>query len=430
MSLINQMLKDLEKRSQKENLQGQLLTGLEAAAPKKKTSKKSLLVLALIALCAVWIWNIGYYYYKHRPLLTVQNTQPTAVVEAKVEGKPDTPVVPLHDSSGTTPAPNPALASLTSIHLQTQGTITHLRFVLTREVVYQLSSDLKQNRMTISLKGVRLMTNPPLLDYINSAVKVLTLMPDKQDDLMIVLQVNPGVSMANLEFNKQGPFPELRLDLEMKNANPANDDQAKVNLNSELYSGTLKKVAVELNVDQLYQQALNLAESGQVYNSIHQLAALVDKHPDYHAARESLVSLLLQQGSEEKAKEFLSVGLHLQPYYPPFVELKARMLVDKGQVMEALDLLRKAPPAFNANPEYYAFIAALYQRLGQLTAAEKLYAQLTSLHPEKGAWWLGLGITLEGQGKSAQAIEAYNRADSSADLSPELRGYVGTRLRA
>jgi len=103
--------------------------------------------------------------------------------------------------------------------------------------------------------------------------------------------------------------------------------------------------------------------------------------------------------------------------------------VNEGRINQALTLLKKSPPSLATNPEYYAFIAALYQRLGQLPSAENLYQQLTTLHPEKGVWWLGLGVTQEGLGKSAQALEAYAKAERSQDLDPELRGYVGTRLR-
>lgn len=218
MSLINQIFKDLEARFQKTRDDLLALSGLESAAPEAKVKRQRLLLLGLLALIAVWSWDIGHdYYQQQKATLAVNEPLQNPVELVHIQG--DSKIVPLHDTANPNPQTNPELAALTHISLQTQGKITHLNFILSKEVVYKLSAERNQNKMVLSLQGVKLSTNPPLLDYINSAVKAVSVSSDKPDSLNIILQLNPGVSVAKFELQKdaEGKNPELHLDLEMKN---------------------------------------------------------------------------------------------------------------------------------------------------------------------------------------------------------------------
>ncbi len=410
MSLINQMLKDLEKRAVKAVQPEAVLSGLQSASGREKPRKKTYwLQLALIALILVWLWNLTYYFRQHS-FIQARPAQSPSLSQKSVKTTP----LPVAQQF---PAPSPAVA-LTGITMQVQDQLTTLHFLLDHEVFYQVDSDPWVHSIILTLKNTRLSINPPSLDYTHSAISKLKITSDKNGKLVVIFMLKPDAKLMKAELNKKNKDAELQVEL-MR--------QTPVVLSPEVPQ--LKKVALPSSREEQYQEAVEMAQSGQVPSAIHRLVALVQKDPGDLETRETLISLLMREGQHNKAKDLLARGLQLQPDYPPFVQIKARLLVEAGKINQALDLLKKAPPAIRAYPEYYSFIAALYQRLGEFSTAENIYQQLTLLYPEKGVWWLGLGVSEDGLGKTAQAMEAYAKADNSSDLDPALRGYVNTRLR-
>jgi tetratricopeptide (TPR) repeat protein len=450
MSLINQMLKDLEARSIQPTPGEATLTGLQATArQEKKKRRKYVLMLGFLAFILIWAWNINHYYRNHpryeKPALAqvspgAETVPPKTIAKASVSETPLPAVAPLALPLPPPPAlPKNSLieeekvvpVALTGISMQVHGKLTYLRFLLSQDAFYQVNSDPYQHRLIISLKNTHSTVNIPPLDYQNSAISELKVVQEGKEGLKIYLLLKPEAKLSNLELNKESKYPELQADflVEMMPQAALKPEESSPKQLSEPEPGTLNKVAHALSTEEQYQEAINFAENGEKDKAIQQLSSLLQQVPDYKVAREALISLFMQQGNQERAEELLMTGLELEPFHPPFIEFKAHLLVDQGKINQALHLLKKAPPALAEHPEYYAFMAALYQRVGQLPAAENLYQQLTALHPEKGVWWLGLGVTQEGLGKNSQALEAYAKADKSPDLDPELRGYVGTRLR-
>jgi MSHA biogenesis protein MshN len=86
-----------------------------------------------------------------------------------------------------------------------------------------------------------------------------------------------------------------------------------------------------------------------------------------------------------------------------------------------------APP--DRNPDFHAFAAALYQRLGRHKEAIEQYQSALRLAPSAGVWWLGLGISLQAAERPKDALDAYTRAKSAGNLAPELLGFVDQRLK-
>src|SRR5262249_11280629 len=68
---------------------------------------------------------------------------------------------------------------------------------------------------------------------------------------------------------------------------------------------------------------------------------------------------------------------------------KAGALVDQGKLREALNLLERSPPSLTDYPEYYAYLAALYQRNGDSMMSATLYDQLLMVDHKNSAWWVG-----------------------------------------
>jgi Flp pilus assembly protein TadD len=86
-------------------------------------------------------------------------------------------------------------------------------------------------------------------------------------------------------------------------------------------------------------------------------------------------------------------------------------------------------PPINDNPDYYAFMAALYARLNNNMLAIHLYKRLLELNQHNSNWWLGLGISLEKNGQQKQAINAFTKAYVEGNLAPESINFIQKHLQ-
>lgn len=422
MSVINQMLKDLEKRARSSMNADMVLPAMPVSVffPYKKIAKKSWIIVVFFFLVAMlFIVSYQFIFTQHHSAATLipinSRIQPKPMMSGIVN---DTTTVSLH----LTPA------IVTAITLQLQKETTSLRLLLSQDALYQVSTNNK-NQLIIFLENTRLVASPPPINTMNSAIQDLKIINQHNGDLKMILTLKKGVELTHLELSEMGKLPELQLDL-LSTIDP---DSARTNLTAKnTYTqekiGSIIKLRTDISMSDQYQQALRLSSQGHSNGAIMILTELLAKDPEYSAARESLASLLITQGNTTKAEQIIKTGLQQRPFYPGYMQLKARMLVNAGKIDQALHLLQLAPPTLNTHPDYHAFIAALYQRQGQPLFAEKLYEQLLALQPNNATWWMGLGIALESMGKRTLAIEAYLKARNSDHLNPELKIYAETRV--
>ncbi|MBF0437385.1 MAG: PEGA domain-containing protein [Magnetococcales bacterium] len=114
----------------------------------------------------------------------------------------------------------------------------------------------------------------------------------------------------------------------------------------------------------------------------------------------------------------------------------ARAYVETGKVSEALNVLKPAVSGrdsrslASSDPNFSAFLAALYQRQEEHRKAAELYEALLSLQPVKGIWQMGLAISQEKLNDPVNALKNYEKALESGDLSTRLRAFVQKRVRA
>lgn len=151
------------------------------------------------------------------------------------------------------------------------------------------------------------------------------------------------------------------------------------------------------------------------------LAAL----PGYDAATQALTALLLQQGRRSEAETVLGEALAANPRQPALITLRARLLAESGRDREAVALLQALDDA-----ESLALLGALQQRLGNDAAAAQAYRRALANAPRQGAWWLGLAISLERSQQTAAALEAYRRALADTRLDAQVNSYVRARIAA
>jgi len=409
MSLINDMLKNLEKNPRPFLHPEKLLEGLNPNFTRELHKNRSYyFFIILLSLIFIVICLYG------------AMLKPNVIPKTSAEKAPT--LARAHDfleqelPSITT---NPSM--LTGIALQMQHDMTNLRFLLNQNTLYRLSANTDKNEMTIIFENTQLLAALPKIDFAGSGIENIQAFTDENKNLKLVLSLNANADLKRLELSDTGHETELQMDIAYVSIPTLESTVKSMPI-------SIKNPVTEEASEQQYQQALTLSAAGQNHKAIQILKVLLMQYPEQLKTRESLITLLMNTGNRSEAENMINAGLEQQADYTPFVELKARMLVDAGKNSAALRILEQSAPSLKSNPEYHAFIAAIYQRSGKYSLAAGLYKQLLAINPSNGKWWLGLGVTLEAMGNQSQALEAYANAENTGDFNPELKAYLASRL--
>ncbi|HEX4984692.1 MAG TPA: tetratricopeptide repeat protein [Burkholderiales bacterium] len=151
--------------------------------------------------------------------------------------------------------------------------------------------------------------------------------------------------------------------------------------------------------------------------------------PTHAAARQALLGLLLDAGRNADAEQLLRKALEINPRQPRHAMVLARLEVERGDVTDAINTMVGALPYVRSDPEFHAFLAALLQREGRNREAADYYRTALRAVPGNGVWLMGLGMSLRGSNQAAEARQAFQQALDSRQLSPELQEFVQRQLR-
>ncbi|WP_051085285.1 tetratricopeptide repeat protein [Hahella ganghwensis] len=174
------------------------------------------------------------------------------------------------------------------------------------------------------------------------------------------------------------------------------------------------------------REARQLYQSGNTREAEQILWRQLAEQPDMEASRKQLALWLLARGGVRETLNVLSDvnenssdGLR---------EVKAHALVASGKEADAVNLLNFNPPASRDFPQYQSLRAGLLQQAGQYEEALEVYAELVDADPRRGDWWAGLAIALDQTGRVTSAVRAYQQALGDPKLSGQLSRYARQRI--
>lgn len=177
-----------------------------------------------------------------------------------------------------------------------------------------------------------------------------------------------------------------------------------------------------------YHQALSFIQQGRVKEAQDQLlnALAIDTGND--EIRQVLVGLLLENKRRTEAMQMLKDGLELNPQKTGFAIMLARLQLDAGLSVEAMSTLEKSLPFAKHDAAFHGFYAMLLQRAEQHTLAVIHYQTAINQGGDDVKWLLGLAVSLQAEGKLQEAMSAYQKAQSYG-LDGELSSFVMQKLK-
>lgn len=380
MSLINEMLKDLEQRqvrSPGNRFFGSEVRGVASAGTHRPRHLVGfLLVMLLLAAVMAWLWwgQASPKPGESSPVAANDNAAPPQIIEPE-------PAVAIAKPLGTEPS------------VATPGT----------------------SRQKTE--------NPPTLPIEANAVAGY---PQTQ-----IAQPTPD----SVDTSMSPPRPERQMAATL----PAKKDTATSPPTSSPKAKTggagkpveiSKQISSVQNADNLYRQSVILLQQGRVAESELKLEQALALHPQQMDARQLLAGLLLDAKRYKDAMRLLQEGIDVAPEQSGFRMALARLQVESGNREAALLTLQSGLPYTGSNQgDYLAFLAALLQQEDQHEAAAQYYLAALGQNPSEPSWLVGAGISLQALERNTDALSAFERASMAGTLSPDVAEFVAQRIR-
>lgn len=434
MSVINQMLLDLERRRASGDERNRIpdhvraLPGENTGTNHRRVSVIIGAAVALAALLAVagWLWFSPAAFLQsapapvspapvaNAPALAVATAPPAAAPEAPPQSAsaPDAgsrPQAPSQAESLPQAESKPQTKPLPQAQAPAQPEAAHIAMRMS----FELSKIPDQDAAPRSSSGVSLksvVARAPAVPATSAADTAPRTRP----------AVEPQRA-AKPVVEKAAPDAKPAVSASTKAAAPASGNAG---INKQVREGTPRQRA-----DAEYARGVAALHQGHGSEARAAFEAALQIDPAHHVARQALTGALLEVREFGAAMNLLQEGLELAPAQPGFAMMLARLQVERGQLDAGVRTLARSAEFAEGNADYAAFFAGLLQRQQKHAEAVTQFQRALQLRPNAGVWLLGLGLSLEALGRSADALEAFRRAGSSGNLPPDLQTYAEQRAR-
>ncbi len=171
--------------------------------------------------------------------------------------------------------------------------------------------------------------------------------------------------------------------------------------------------------------ALGAGDSVQAENK---LRAALEIDPMVDKARQALLGLYIERGRRQDAEQLLEERVRLDHRPAGFALALARLQLERGANNEALTTLQQSLPNGEASADYQAMLANAFGRLGRHKEAAERFGVAARLAARNPVWLMGMGVELRADNRSSEARVAFQRARELGGLSPQLASFVDQQL--
>lgn len=188
----------------------------------------------------------------------------------------------------------------------------------------------------------------------------------------------------------------------------------------------------QLTATELVSQKLANAEKALNLNDITKAEHLFEDvliiEPANKQARKKLAALWFGRKSYQQALNLLSQGISIDHLDGELRLLKARIHLNQGQKQAAYKTLQSLPDY--EQEEYQVTLANIAQQIEQYASAISAYKVLINMQPYSGRWHLGLAIIYDKHSQFVLAKKEYTIALTKADLSASSVKFAEQRMQA
>lgn len=174
-----------------------------------------------------------------------------------------------------------------------------------------------------------------------------------------------------------------------------------------------------------YRRAVDWAEQGRDSAALDAALQAIKLDAQHMPARRLAVALALDQKQLDQAGALIDEGLQSAPKDSELLFLHARRLALVGANEQALGVLQGLD---RPSGDALGLKAGLLARTGRYAPATAAYEQALKTRPDNATWWLGLGVALNAQGQGTMAKEAFLRARTLGQLSPDVQAWLDQQL--
>lgn len=417
MSLVNDMLNDLEQRQRSSDAKPQLdvVPVGRGVVAQKKAWMLPLLVMGLVVILSA----VSYQYWLHSDKTLIGKETNASAGDAQI----------------SLPKPLVVQQEINSLLIESYKSEENFQLVfIADKLAYQISP-IDKSHLKIIIQDVSWIPGrlslPDWLSEIHSA--------QSNDGVEITIKSSQPFSyQAQLEAtdNKQKLAVVMKI-ITAARSQVQQEKTAKRAIKSDIVKpaafAAVKKPRA-LTPSQLDRkasaEAQQLIRRGSYQQAEQKLWPIVDGYSGAKESRVTLVTLLLGQQRYQLAEQQLNIGLKNHPQERRLLKLDARLSMAQGKLENARDSLLKLSVNLSVDSEHVELLAAIYQRLVDHQQALKLYHQLVLFDAEQSSWWVGLGVSMEALGQLPNARAAYLRASRLPVESEALKQYISQRLAA
>lgn len=171
-----------------------------------------------------------------------------------------------------------------------------------------------------------------------------------------------------------------------------------------------------------------------VKNGDHDMAQALFRHalqldPSHAKARQGYLSVLVSARRLDEARQVAEDGLALNPMQSNWAVILARLQFEQGDLPTAVATLERFAGHALHDADYQGLFAYLLQKQARPAEAAARFRTALQVRPNEGRWWFGLGLALEQTNQPAEAREAYGKARETGNLPADMATLVEQKLR-
>ncbi|EKT4487561.1 tetratricopeptide repeat protein [Shewanella algae] len=444
MSVVNQMLKDLDKRQQPHNLAhvpvGQ--ASQAAANPWWLLLGGTLLGISLLAL---GLWLGGYLgsgsqsasqtlnqssdraepsqTVPYEPGPTGRNRPQPKVVSSAADGSDRLSLEPEAQNSALQ-LPSKSLApseqsKAPDTGLNAQGSAFETKSSETND--FETKSPEMYGSETGNLKSSRAddsLETSAVAERLAAKEEPLGLEAGQEPAQSVQIERPGRNEKSGLE---QKPSPNESGRITQSTSGVAKPSQAKMSVTQ------VSLTPAELSQKKL-QQGQQAKELGQLDKAMSAYAEALRLNDANHNARQELAALFYGRGELDKAAVLLRQGAESYPQQPTFWLLLARVQKARSELPLALASLQQIADGSELGREKWLLQAEIGQSLKDWPLVQQSYLSLIRQDASQGRWWLGLAYAQDASGDYDAAKASYQEALKRQGLSSDARDYIENRL--